>query len=197
MAKNYANEAAEWSYLVKIEELGNNPKTFNFKADEQQRIDMARRFGIVSVESAQASVTLQPIGGGSIHAIGSVSADVTQSCVVSLMPVQTHAEDEFEGWFGDKNKALSFAKAKSDREAKKGQTEIEILEESVDPEPIINGKIDIGELATQYLSLALEPFPKIEGVAYEFGPPESEKGEEGASLRKSPFEALKDWKEKR
>lgn len=189
--------AVEWSCLVDVEKLSSEPKTFSFKADERQCMDLARRFGIVSVEEAEAVVTLQKISGGIIHAMGTVRADLTQSCVVSLAPVAAHVEDEFEGWFGDKAaSAVSFAKARSEREVKKGHTEIEVMEESADPEPIIGGKVDIGELATQYLSLALDPYPQAEGVANVYVS-EPKEDNDGAELRKSPFEALKDWKENR
>lgn len=198
MPKQYNNiDKAEWSHLVSIEDLGTGPKTYRFDADEQECADLARRFGIVSVESASASVTLQAIGGGTVQAIGTVVAELTQGCVVSLAPVPARVEETFEGWFGDKTKAVSFVKAKHEREAKKGHTEAEVLEESIDPEPVVNGKVDIGELATQYLSLALDPYPHAQGVAYEFGASPASKDAEGASLRKNPFEALKDWKEKR
>jgi hypothetical protein len=190
-------DKAEWSHTLEIEKIGTEPKTITFKADAQQRIDLARRMGVMSVEAAQASVTIQRVGGGILHAIGTVEADLTQSCVVSLGPVPAHVEDEFEGWFGDKAQALSFAKARNEREAKKGHTEMEILEEAVDPEPIINGRIDLGELATQYLSLALDPYPRAEGVTSQYIVTEEDKDKEGAELRRNPFEALKDWKEKR
>lgn len=198
MPKHYAqNDRAEWSHLVEIDEVGGEPKTYEFKATEQERIDLARRMGLISVKSAHASVTVQRVSGGLIHAMGIVRADLTQSCVVSLGPVPAKIEDEFEGWFGDKDKALSFAKARNEREAKKTHSELEILEESVDPEPIVNGKIDLGELATQYLSLALDPYPRAEGVSSQYIVPEGAKDQEGAELRRNPFEALKDWKENR
>lgn len=198
MPKNYThNEKAEWSHLLDIEHIGAEPKTHTFKATAEQRVDLARRMGVASVEKAQASVTVQRVSGGLIHALGSIQADLTQNCVVSLGPVPAHIEDEFEGWFGDREKAVSFAKAKNEREIKKGQSELEILEEAVDPEPIINGKIDIGELATQYLSLALDPYPRAEGVSSKYIVPEGAEDKAGAELRKNPFEALKDWKEKR
>ena len=198
MPKNYnASEKTEWSYLIDVDKLGDEPKIFTFEADERQRTDMARRLAILSIEHAKASVTVQRAGGGLVHAMGTVAADVTQACVSTQVPVKSHIQDEFEGWFGDKAGAVSFAKARSEREAKKGHAESEILEESVDPEAIIGGKIDVGELATQYLSLALEPYPRAEGAGKEYliEPPQDDK--EGAAIRKSPFEALKDWKEKR
>lgn len=198
MPKHYSGvDKAEWSYLVDVEDIGAEPKTYSFTADEQARADLARRMGLISIEAAQASVTVQRVSGGLVHALGHIQADVTQSCVVSLGPVPAHIEDEFEGWFGDKAKAVSFAKARNERDAKKTQAELEILEESVDPEPIVNGKADLGELATQYMSLALDPYPRAEGVSSQYIVPEGTKDAAGSELRRNPFEALKDWKEKR
>lgn len=198
MPKQYHHaEKAEWSYLVEIEEIGAEPKTYTFEADERERVDLARRMGLVSIEAVKVGMTVQRVAGGVIHAMGHICADVTQSCVVSLAPVVAHIEDEFEGWFGDRAKAVSFAKARNEREAKKAHAELEILEEAIDPEPIVNGKADLGELATQYFSLAINPYPRAEGVSSQYIVPEGSKDAAGAALRRNPFEALKDWKEKR
>lgn len=129
MPKNYTQGASEWSYLVQADDIGNDPKTVEFAASKQECTDLARRMNILSVERARATMTLQR-AGGSIHAMGMVRADVTQSCIATLAPVTTAIEEEFEGWFGDKNSAVSFAKARSEREAKKAHVEAEILEEA-------------------------------------------------------------------
>lgn len=199
MPKKYLPETHEWSVLVDADKISVDAKSFHIEASKDERTDLARRYSIVSVDSAEADITLQKTRSGVIHALGSLRAKVTQSCVVTLEPVQTEIIEEFEGWFGDDSAAVSFARAKSDRDAKKANMEVEILEESVDPEPIHNGKVDIGELAAQHLSLSLEPYPHAPGVEHSLAvdTKDQEIAGEGASLRKSPFEALKDWKEKR
>lgn len=194
---NLMGDHPEWSVSVEVKKIGAEPKTFRFEASDEEREDLARRLGVVSVEEADATITLQQVKGGIVQAIGTIRAQVTQNCVVSLAPVISQIEEQFEGWFGDENAAVSFARAKSERDAKKANMETEILEESVDPEPIINGQVDIGELATQHLALAIDPYPHAPGVKYELGVDTKEENAPGASLRKSPFEALKDWKEKR
>lgn len=199
MPKKYQPELSEWSVLVEADKIGSDPKSFHIEASQEQQDDLARRYGILSVDHAEADITLQKVRGGTIHALGTLRARVTQSCVVTLEPVPSDIVEEFEGWFGDDSAAVSFARAKSEREAKKANMEVEILEESVDPEPIVNGKIDIGELAAQHLSLSLAPYPHAPGVEHDLTVDSKEQGvsREGASLRKNPFEALKDWKEKR
>jgi len=103
------------------------------------------------------------------------------------------AQEEFEGWFADKDAAVSLAKVRKEKMIEKGKTELPILEERDDPEPIVEGMIDLGELCVQHLSLAINPYPHAEGVEYEHGD-DAAQGE-GFSF-KNPFAALKDWKAK-
>ena len=57
------------------------------------------------------------------------------------------------------------------------------------PDPIVDGKIDLGALAAEFLALGLDPYPRKPGVA--FDPPEPQGG------RDSPFAALAEPKKKR
>jgi len=78
----------------------------------------------------------------------------------------------------------------------KDEDEIEIdpnISEEDIPEPMFNGRIDIGELAAQHLSLALDPYPHAEGVEFEgFGEAdEDEDGDDPDEPEKpNPFAAL-------
>lgn len=199
MAKNTTQN--EWPYLVSVQDMERGARVYDFEASEQECVDLARRLGVEKVESARAHVSVQGIGGNVYHAIGQVSADIIQNCAVSLVAIPTHLDEEFEGWFRDQHSTVSFVKAKTEREAKKGHIETEILDEAVDPEPIIGGKMDLGELATQYLSLAIDPYVRAADAPGEYlivSPEQkAKKGDvAGAEIRKNPFEALKAWKDK-
>jgi hypothetical protein len=50
------------------------------------------------------------------------------------------------------------------------------------PEPLVDGKIDLGALATEFLILGIDPYPRKAGA--QFAPPKSEDGGE------HPFAAL-------
>ena len=78
----------------------------------------------------------------------------------------------------------------------KHQAEVEILDEREDPEAVIYGRIDLGELVAQHISLAVPAYPQREGVEFEHGD-EGIELDKKSPLRKNPFEALKDWKEER
>lgn len=183
----------EWSHAVDVETVGEQSLSIEITPDEAEIKALVQRLGVVSLEGIGAKLTLER-QNLVIHVSGVVKARVTQNCVVTLDPVETVILEDFEAWFADPEQAASIAKARRERALKKGHTELPILEESEDPEPIIEGKIDLGELAVQYLSLAINPYPHAEGAEYEYQ--EDDRDEETPEVRKNPFAALKEWKEK-
>ena len=103
---------------------------------------------------------------------GEVSARITQTCVVSLEPFEVDVEEPVEARF-------------LPRDAKRPAPESG-ADEFVDPdEPdeIVDGRVDLGKLASEFLTLALDPYPRKPGAA--FAPP-ADLAEEG-----SPFSGLK------
>lgn len=187
----------EWSHFFDVDDLDDGKTKVSIQADEEECQDVARRVGVVSIESLSADLVLErEQGGRTIHVKGQFTANVTQECVISLDEFQSEISDAVEGWFADKDSTVSFAAAKREKEAATSRGEVEMVDESEDPESIIDGVIDLGELVTQHLSLAIPPHPHKEGVKYEYGD-ENLKIDENSPLRKNPFEALKDWKENR
>ena len=70
-----------------------------------------------------------------------------------------------------------------------------MIDEKDDPEPIVDGLIDIGELVTQHLSLQLDPFPHKEGEHFETG--DESFVQRPNEERQNPFAGLKALKEKK
>jgi uncharacterized metal-binding protein YceD (DUF177 family) len=186
-----------WVYLLDQGEVGAQPSRVSISAGEAERRAVAQRLGLVSVEALSSDVTLTRTPGNKavVYVEGILKADITQSCVATGAPVRNHIEDEFEAWFADPSSFTSFAKARRDKTGRGADDEIVVMEEREDPEPIVNGKIDLGDLATQYLSLGVDPYPRAHG-APQISNKESVPEPEASPLRKNPFEALKDWKKK-
>jgi hypothetical protein len=183
-----------WSYLVDQGEIGATPMHKKLKAGEADLKLVAKRLEIPSVESLSSELELQRVPGNKavIHVTGILKSNVVQICGVSGVPVKNYIEEEFEGWFSDPTAYASIAKARHEKAGKIADVEIPILDEREDPEPMINGKIDLGDLICQYLSLGLDPYPRAHGVV---APELSEDQQKEISAgRRNPFEALKDWK---
>jgi uncharacterized metal-binding protein YceD (DUF177 family) len=196
MAKRRREEAprAEWQHMVDVREIARVPFEVSIEASEDERRALAIRAGVISIESLKADMTLARDQGDLVlHVTGKITADVTQKCILSAEKVNNKIEEDFEAWFADPEQALSFTKAKREKDLEKGPVDLPVLGEHEDPEPIINGEIDAGELAAQYLCLAIDPYPQAPGAVYE-GPKAEQLSEPAAESRKNPFAALKDWK---
>ncbi len=168
MAKGSISEspAPEWSVWVDADRITTIPMTLHLTPTAQEQTAIATRLGATALNELKADVTLvQMTGSHLVHITGVIAATVLQNCVITLRPIETHIRDEFEAWFADKNQAIPYARAKQDAQRKvSNQQEVEILDERDDPEPIIGGKIDIGELVVQYLSLSIDPYPHAPDV---------------------------------
>lgn len=188
----------EWPHKIETDRIGAAPLRISIQADEEVCRDVARRLRVVGLSDLKADFVIKKASGTLLIEVkGKVCADVSQSCVVTLAPVQSHVCEEFTAYYSDNDRAISFARAKHERQGRVADAELPILDEASDPEPAADGLIDIGELAVQYLSLGINPYPRGEGVAEGAGPGAGKaaagKGGE-AALRPNPFAALKDWK---
>lgn len=183
----------EWSHFVETDDVGAARRRVEISPSEEAFPVLCRRLGIYSIESLKADLELQRNSINKvIHVKGRISADVHQKCVVTAEPVQETIEDTFDAWFEDPNQTVSFEKAKRERMSRKEQEKQPMIDEADDPEAIIDGKIDLGELVMQHLSLALDPYPRIDGAVYESDDAALKDAPEGTY--DNPFAALKDWK---
>lgn len=191
--------APEFSFTIPAAQIGLEPgPVVTFDANERQREALARRYGIASVRSLTGTATLRREGDGTTILVrGRFAADVVQRCVTTLEPVDEHVEEDFEAWFMDESQVKSFKKAQKNRNTQAGEDfdadedEDFMPEDRDDPEPVVGGMIDLGELVAQYLSLALDPYPKSK-AAEAAGPVEAA----AASEQAGPFAVLRDVKVK-
>jgi len=182
----------EWSHNIDADEVGLRTVSVKISPDEAQISALCKRLGVVSIEKLEADLTLKRNEVNKvIHVEGTVLADVTQECVVTMEPVTDHIEDRFEAWYAEPSSAVSFTKAKRERMSLAEQDEQPIIDEFDDPEGVVDGKIDLGELVTQHFSLALNLYPRADDAPFEtaVGLDDAPEG-----VYDNPFAALKDWK---
>ncbi|MCB9973528.1 MAG: DUF177 domain-containing protein [Rhodospirillales bacterium] len=181
----------EWSYLLPVEDVGEAEVRLTISPDAEARKNMARRLNLLEVSDLVAKLKVKRRDKRVIKVGGTFKARVVQECIATLKPVPDQIEETLEGWFADPQQAVSFARARHERDKMKSDHEFPVLEEAEDPEPVIDGKIDLGELVTQYLSLSLNPFPRSEEVSGLEASGESD----SAPRRENPFAALKALKD--
>ncbi len=174
---NSSPNAAEFSRPVAADTISSNPQHREISAEAPERDALARRFGLVRLDKLTAVLDLQRQAGEVIHVSGHLSADAVQRCVVSLAPVPAHIETDFEVSYGG-------AAAQGD--------EGDIDPIGIDaPEPLVEGRIDLGEALAQQLAVALDPYPRAPGAS--LGPDGFTVGPAGATGEgggKQPFAVL-------
>jgi uncharacterized metal-binding protein YceD (DUF177 family) len=183
----HTEPAPEFSRVVRADHVHRSPVTETIEAGEDERRALALRFELESIERLTATVSLQSVRGGQmVQVTGQLEADVVQTCVVTLEPVPAHVSESFSALFAPPHLIEDTDDEEIDLEA--------LLSDEDLPEPMENGRIDIGELTAQHLSLALDPYPHAEGVEFAGY---SENEEEGESAPKAeppekpnPFAAL-------
>ena len=187
---------SEWSHFVNITGVNEWPLKIELSPQESERAALVKRLGILALDLCKASVVINRDAGSQIvHVTGEFRAEIRQNCVVTMEPVVSEIHETFESWYADLDQAVSLSKARRDKQVEKGRSELPVLSEQEDPEPIIDGKIDIGELVAQYLSLSITSYPHAKGVAYQ-DVEEAVYDKDAEEICKSPFAALKDWKGK-
>ena len=136
----------------------------HIEADEAERAALALRFGIVGVDKLVADVTVTRAGDKiRYHVTGELTADVTQESVTTAEHVVDHIHETFDAWFADNAGVALFENARRRHAEDDNGGEIEMRDEKDDPESIIDGIIDIGEVTAQFLGLALNPYPHAQG----------------------------------
>jgi uncharacterized metal-binding protein YceD (DUF177 family) len=180
--KPHSNENDyEFSRPFTVDRLHDKPFHEPIEANEDERAALAKRLNIVGIKSFEADLTLLR-AGDVVGVTGKLKATVVQNCVVTLEDFTSKVEEEIQSYY--------IEAAKASRHTPKTEEEIS-LEDEHSPEPIpANGAIDLGEIAAQYLSLSLDPYPRKPGA--EFKPPSGD-GDE----KRNPFAVLAEFRNKK
>jgi uncharacterized metal-binding protein YceD (DUF177 family) len=136
---------------LSVDRLGDGQVEERIEATEAERRALARRLGLLSLDRLSAEMLLTKPAQGVIRAEGRFEADVVQACVVSLEPVASRVAEAL---------CIVFSTAV-------GPARHEVLVEAEgedEPEPIVNGVMDLGEAVAQCLAVALDPYPRAAGA---------------------------------
>ena len=166
----------EFSREVRLDELSSHERSYEIEASEAERVALAKRFAIEAIGHLAASVRLKAEPGGRmVRLMANLTADVVQTCVITLESVPAHIERAFEVLY--------------DHAAEPAGREVVLDAGEVDIVPIEGETLDIGEAVAEELALSLDPFPRAPGAQVEGG----EMPQEAANR---PFEILARFKAK-
>ena len=170
-------KSGPWRVPVAVLQIPENGLHRELDADAAVRQAMADIAGLREVLSAHASLDVTPKGGGRFHVAGNVRARVGQTCVVTLDPVENEIDEPIDLIFAPPEQIPELSDLVDDAAEDNAET-------PDPPEPIVNGTIDLGRLATDALLLGIDPYPRKPNAVFEHEvtPPDPED---------HPFAALK------
>jgi hypothetical protein len=162
-----------WSVPVAIEDIPETGRRLEIAADAPTREAVARLAGVAGLPRLQASFDLTRHGRDGLRAVGSVSAVVDQTCIVTLEPIQSAIEEPIDLVFTPQPEG---AAADADQQAALP------IDAAEPPEPLHGGMVDFGAIATEFLLLGIDPYPRKPDAVFDAPPA----GDPGAG----PFAAL-------
>jgi Large ribosomal RNA subunit accumulation protein YceD len=161
MSRTAIRERPEpWRAQVPVAQVPETGLHRELEANEDQRNAMAEIAGIREVLSAHASFDVTPRSGGRFHVAGSVRARIGQTCVVTLDEIENDIDEEIDLIFAPPEQIPQLA-APVEQSDHGGEAAPE------PPEPIVDGMIDLGRLATDVLFLAIDPYPRKADAVFE------------------------------
>ena len=139
----------EFARPQRVDTIGDEARSVTIEADTAERAALAQRFDLIAIERLTGNFTLRRDAMG-IVVEGRVEAVLTQACSITGDPLPASIDEPV---------ALRFVPAD---EAE--QDEIELGDGDIDVIPYDGGTIDLGEVAAETMTLALDPFPRGPGA---------------------------------
>lgn len=185
---------APFSRPFSVDELLRRPdEPVTVEAEPEELKALAAADGLPAIHSLKGEFRVVR-QGKEIWVRGDVRARVTQDCVVTLEPFDTDLVEPVEVRFAfapvappEPKPAERMSRRRAAQESERRRPAPEPVfpshEDDNPPDPIVDGRIDLGALAAEFMALGLDPYPRKPGV--EFSPVQDE-----GEPEESPFAGL-------
>jgi hypothetical protein len=152
---NERRRAGFWSVPVTLHDVPVTGRRFELCADEAVRAAVARTAELRALPRLEATFDVSRHGADGLRVAGRVSATVGQTCVVTLDPIENEVEETVD---------LIFVPGATPAGDAPGREVVEVAAHEV-PEPLRNDTVDLGAIATEFLVLGIDLYPrKLEAV---------------------------------
>lgn len=166
-------ETPVWSAPLVVMEVPPQGADIALEADAAVREQLAKLNGLLALSSATAKLHATRRGREGLHVTGEVRARVSQTCVVSLEPFESEIVEPVDVEF-EPSRAPRHVRAEPERMSRRrreARPPLEEDEEGMDdlnaPDEIVDGRVDLGALASEHLTLGIDPYPRKPGAAFD------------------------------
>jgi uncharacterized metal-binding protein YceD (DUF177 family) len=144
-----------WSLPVAVDQIPETGRHIDMSAGAPMREAIAKVAAVLGVGRLEAEFDLTRHVHDGVRVVGSVSATVVQQCVVSLEPMESRIEETFDLVFAPQG----VAPLEADRAE-------EPVPPDEAPETLRDGVVDLGAIATEFLILGIDPYPRKPGAVF-------------------------------
>lgn len=143
------------SFEVDVRSLPKSGHPVLYQATKEECAALAELNGLLEVRSFAIDAVVEKWRSDGVRVRGRVTTDIVQECVVTLEPVPAHLDFPVEGTFIREGSKLETGPV----------AEMIVDPDGDDPPETFDGtKVDVGALASELFSLALDPYPRLEGA---------------------------------
>ncbi len=181
---SFADGPSPFSRPIAVDSVGEGGQRLKYRASEAECAALAEQDALVALRDLIVEAEVFRRGREHLLVRGRVTAVVTQACVVTLEPFEAKVEETFEIEFAPRAEAeAAYERAMAEIEAAKDKAQA-LANQKDPPDPIIDGKIDLGAIAAEFLALGLDPHPRKPGARFD------EVADGAEEEKPSPFAAL-------
>jgi hypothetical protein len=152
-------------------------------ASESERAELAALNGLPVISSLEATLRARKWRGDGLEVDGELRARVRQTCVVSLEEFDSDIAEPIHLRFAPRKESPRSRRRAEDADGAAGPQVHDALGEDP-PDELVGGEVDLGAVVSEFLTLALDPYPRKPGAAFAAAEPD-------ANDNVSPFAALK------
>jgi hypothetical protein len=165
---------------IKVDEVKDTVQG-EIDATQPELSAVAKLLELKGLERLSLAYRLSRGADGRLRLTGRLAAAATQTCVVSLDPVEATLDVPVEAEFWPAELIAQLEKSAEDPGCP-GHLDW--------PEPIVDGKIDLGPFIYETLATSLDPYPRKKGASFDW----SQGQPEEASPTSGPFAVLAELK---
>jgi hypothetical protein len=153
---NRPDPTPPWSVPIAVADIPEGGQHLLIAADAPTRAAVARAAGVNGLVRLEAEFTLARHGSDGVRVSGVVRATAEQTCVVTLEPMQSDIDEAIDLLFVPE--PALYGRQEGDA----GPEEADEL-----PERLVGGTVDLGAVATEFLILGVDLYPRKPGAVFE------------------------------
>jgi len=147
------------NFPVNVQSLSPKGLFLKLETDDKEHAALAERHGLLAVKAFSAEIHVRPWKKRGVRASGDIQANITQQCIISSDPIDNVINKHFEAFFVPDDSRLA-------KEPVSAAEELFLDPDGPDAPEVFHGNIiNIGAVAEEFFELAIDPYPRKEGVS--------------------------------